>query len=408
MRILCQNCATPNPGSQALCVRCRAQLHIVTIPRRHRHLFAEPDGIEEHILERISTLETELEKLRARNDRLLDLVHRQANASFNDRALLDAVVSLLEEHSGLDTDAVELRWRQLVDRYSEELDERDRLEERSREISLAYGGTDRPSFDRLVDDGMQLVLGGDERRGVRRLEKALLLDPANGPLGKFLGEHFFFAGRPSLARHYLERAASNEPRNTHVALMLGVVCGDDGETESARLHFERALALRKDSFLAHYGLGRLHAVEGRFREALVHFKRALTLSPSAEMHYLVGRIYLEQERVDVAERHLRKAVDLDPTFDQALYHLGLILMRQSDVTRARELFLAAAEVNPDERRYRTAISAKSAKRLVSLPVFGPGRIAKRRSITNGDARFTLLVMQTLADDAFGSLPGAGK
>ena len=391
---------------RSTCARCKAPLHIVTIPRRHEHLFSEPDGIEEHLLERISTLETEIEKVRLRNDRLLDLIHRQANASFNDRALLDAVVSLLEEHTGLDTDEVEVRWRQLVDRYSEELDERDRIEERSREISLAYGGSDRGSFDRLVDDGMQMVLGGDERRGVRRLEKALLLDPTNGPLGKFLGEHFFFMGRRSLARHYLERAASKEPRNTHVALMLGVVYGDDGETESARLHFERALSVRKDSFLAHYGLGRLHAVEGRYREALVHFKRALSLSPSAEMHYLVGRTYLEQERLDVAERHLRKAVDLDPTFDQALYHLGLIHLRQSDVDRAREFFLAASEMNPDERRYRTALSAKTAKRLVSLPVFGPGRIPRKRSITNGDARFTMLVMRTLADDAFGEMPGA--
>jgi tetratricopeptide (TPR) repeat protein len=124
------------------------------------------------------------------------------------------------------------------------------------------------------------------------------------------------------------------------------------------------------------------------------------------MHYLVGRTYLEQERLDVAERHLRKAVDLDPSFDQALYHLGLIHLRQSDVDRAREFFQAASEVNPDERRYRTALSAKTAKRLVLLQVFGPGRITRKRSITNGDARFTMLVMRTLADDAFGDMPVA--
>lgn len=384
------------------CEQCRSPLHIITIPKRHEHLFAEPDGIEEHLLERISSLETEVDKLRQRNGQLLDLVHRQANASFSDRALLDAVVSLLEERAGVNTDDVESRWRELVDRYSEELDERDRLEERSREILVAFSGTDRPSFDRLVDDGMQLVISGDERRGVRQLEKALELDPANAPLGRFLGEHFFFMGRRSLARHYLERAATREPRNALLALMLGVVCGDDGETESARLYFERALAVRKDSFLAHYGLGRLHAVEGRYREALVHFKRALSLAPSAEMHYLVGRTYLEQGRTDFGERHLRKAVDLDPTFDPALYHLGLIYMQQSDVPRARELFRAATEANPEERRYRTALAAKTAKRLVALPVFGAGRLARKRSITTGDARFTMLVMQTLADDAFGT------
>jgi tetratricopeptide (TPR) repeat protein len=143
----------------------------------------------------------------------------------------------------------------------------------------------------------------------------------------------------------------------------------------------------------------LHAVEGHYEQALVHFKRALTLSPSAEMHYLVGRTYLLQERSDVAERHLRKAVDLDPSFDAALYHLGLIYLDKDDVRRAHECFRAASEVNPEERRYKAALAAKTPKGLGALPVFGVGRITRKHSITSGDARFTALLMQNLANDA---------
>lgn len=361
--------------------------------------YEEPDGIEEHLLERISALETETARLRQQNERLLDLIHRQATTSFHDHALLDAVVSVLEERGGVPSGLVQQRWRELIERYTEELDERERCEERSKEILDAYVGEDLPGFERLVQEGTELMLDGEVRRGVRKFEKALLLDPANGPLGLFLGEHFFFDGRRTLARHYLEQASSLAPDNAVAALMLGVLCGDEGETDSAREYFERALRLRKNSFVAHYGLGRLHAVEGRFEQALVHFKRALTLSPSAEMHYLVGRTYLLQERSDVAERHLRKAIDLDPSYDAALYHLGLIYLDRDDVRRARECFRAASEVNPEERRYKAALTAKTPKGLGALPVFGVGRLTRKHSITSGDARFTTLLMQNLANDA---------
>ena len=70
--------------------------------------------------------------------------------------------------------------------------------------------------------------------------------------------------------------------------------------------------------------------EGKLREAISHFKRALTLKPTPEMYYLVGRAYLEDGRTDIALRHLRSCVELDPRFDAALYHLGLIYLRQDE------------------------------------------------------------------------------
>jgi tetratricopeptide (TPR) repeat protein len=404
--IYCQRCATLNPIDRSHCARCGTPLLILSSVRGLPAGYEEPEGIEEHLLERISALETESSRLRQQNERLLDLIHRQATTSFHDHALLDAVVSVLEERGGVPPGQVQTRWRELIDRYTEELDERERCEERAREILDAYVGDDVLAFERLVSEGTELILDGNTRRGIRRFEKALLLDPANIPLGLYLGEHFFFDGRRTLARHYLEQAVSAAPDNAIAALMLGVLCGDEGETESARAHFEHALRLRKNSFVAHYGLGRLHAVEGRFEQALIHFKRALTLSPSAEMHYLVGRTYLAQERSDVAERHLRKAVDLDPSFDAALYHLGLIYLGQDDVRRARECFRAASEANPEERRYKAALTAKTAKGLVALPVFGAGRITRKHSITSGDARFTMLLMQNLANDAINAGHGA--
>jgi tetratricopeptide (TPR) repeat protein len=391
-----------NPIDRSNCARCGTPLLIVSPTRSLDPIFEDSDGLEEHLLERISSLETEVIKLRVQNDRLLDLLHRQATASFNDHALLNAIVDVLEDHGSVRPGQVESRWFELLEQYNEEIDERERIEERVNEILGAYSGDEPAAFSRLVDEGLQLLLEGDVRRGLRRFERAQRLDPTNVPLGVLLGEYFFFDGKRTLARHYLESVAGTDKVGATASLMLGVLCGDDGEPEEARAHFEHALELRNDSFVAHYGLGRLDAVEGRFREALDHFKRALSISPSAEMHYLVGRTYLEQERADRAERHLRKAVEIDPQFDAALYHLGLIYLDRSDVSRAREYFRLASEVRPEERRYKAALAAETSKGLVALPVFGPGRVTRKQSMTSGDARFTTLLMQSLADDVMGS------
>lgn len=404
--IYCQRCATLNSIDRSHCARCGTPLLIVSAARGIPAGYEEPDGIEEHLLERISTLETDLTRLRQQNERLLDLIHRQATTTFHDHALLDAIVSVLEERGGVPPGQVQLRWQELVEQYTEELDERERFDERMREIVAAFSGREIDQFERLVAEGLEMLLDGARRRGIRRLEKALALDPDNAPLGGFIGEFFFFEGRRTLARHYLEQAVESGPNNPVMATMLGVLCGDEGEMDSARAHFENALELRGDSFVAHYGLGRIYAVEGRFGQALTHFKRALSLNPSPEMHYLVGRAYLAQERSDVAERHLRKAVDLDPNFDAAQYHLGLIYLEQSDVRRARECFRAAFEVKPGERRYKAALTARSAKRLGALPVFGPSRLTRKQSITSGDARFSMLLMQNLANDALAHGHGA--
>lgn len=405
MTIHCQQCTARNSSLYSNCVRCGAPLHIFAPPVGNiDDPFPHAESLEEHLLERISALEIEASRLRQQNERLLELMHRQATTTFNDHALLDALIGVLEDRGSVRRTQIEHRFRKLIEQYAEEVDERQRIDARKQEILDAFDGTEGARFGLLVDDGIDMLADGNPRRGIRKLQKAQSLDPANQPLSLFLGEYHFFNGRRSQARQYLERSVALDPGNAIAVMMLGVVCTDAGEAESAKEYFTRALALRQDSFVAHYGLGRLLAAEGRYREALSHLKRALTLSPSAEMHYLVGRTYLEDGRVVSAERHLRKAIVLDPFFDPALYHLGLIYLDRSDVNRAREYFRAASEVRPEERRYQTALTAKNSKSLSALPVFDGMGGEQNPSLSDGDERFSSLVMQFLAIDAFG--PGS--
>ena len=146
--------------------------------------------------------------------RYVDILHRQATSSFYDHALIDAVVGVLEDRGGVARGQVETRWRELIDQYNDEIDERERFEERTREILAAFAGADLSQFSSLIREGTSMMLDGKARPGARRLEKAYSLDPKNGPLGLLLGEHFFFVGRRAPARRYLEQAVASNPSNT--------------------------------------------------------------------------------------------------------------------------------------------------------------------------------------------------
>src|SRR5262249_35876483 len=273
----------------------------------------------------------------------------------------------------------------------------EQLEHRVEHMLRSFKGENFDLFARLLDTGVDLFVESKPKRGIRYFEKALLLDPSNKQLACFIGEHFFRITKLVLARAYLERAVDSEAENYLALLMLGVICGDDGDLDSAKWHLSRALKIKKNSFTAHYGLGRILVSEGKLHEAILHLKRALRLKPTAEMYYIVGRAYLDEGRNEIAVRHLRRCVEMDPKFDAALYHLGLIYLRQDDLTLAQEHFRAAYELNPGEARYRSALRARKAGQLAPLPVFGRTAVASRKVVTSGDERLLELLRSDLLE-----------
>ncbi len=399
--IFCQRCTHPNPYNRETCAECGMRLMIITNTRTAAayggvESMLRPT-IEEHLLERISALETELERAHDRLELMLDLLHRQATSGLYDHAMLDALVEHLSERGAVEGGKLETLWRDRVAEHYEEASEQEQFEKRIERMLGGFNGDNFDLFARLLDTGADLFIEGNPKRGIRYFEKALLLDPMNKTLAFFIGEHFFRINKPVLARAYLERAVDSEADNYLALLMLGVICGDDGDLDSAKWHLSRALKIKKNSFTAHYGLGRILVSEGKVHEALTHLKRALRLKPTPEMYYLVGRAYLEDGRTDIAVRHLRRCIEMDPKFDAALYHLGLIYLRQENLLLAQEHFRAAYEINPRESRYRTALRARKAGQLAPLPVFGRTAVANRKVVTSGDVRLVELLRSDLLE-----------
>ncbi len=399
--IICQKCTHKNPFDRNTCIRCGTRLMLITNTRAAAAYGGAESllrpSIEEHLLERISALETALMRTQDRLEIMLELLHRQATSGLYDHAMIDALVEHLSERGAVEGGQLETLWRDRVAEHYEEASEKERFENLLELMLGEFGGDNLDLFARLLDTGADLFLEGNPKRGIRYFEKALVIDPANAILSFFIGEHFFRMNKPALSQIYLEQAVGKEPSNHMAMLMLGVICGDNGELDSAKEYLTGALKFKKNSFTAHYGLGRIFASEGKMGEAITHLKQALRLKPTPEMYYLVGRAYLEYGRAEIAMRHLRRCIDLDPKFDAALYHLGLIYLKQNELLLAQEHFQAAHDLNPREPRYRVALRTRKAGRLAPLPVFGRAAVSNRKVVTNGDVRLVELLRSDLLD-----------
>jgi tetratricopeptide (TPR) repeat protein len=396
----CQKCLAANPFGRELCVRCGTRLMLVVEPPTMRYE-ADPSNVsyEEHLLERVSALENRLARITDRIEQVLDLLLKQARNFYFDHVLIESLVSLLSETGTIEPDKLDDLWRERCEREAAEQEQDHRLEQLRAEIMSCYRGCGQAAvvaFGRHVDVGLELIGKGEDKRGIRELERAAALAPDNAPLLSFIGEHFFRSGKTTLARDYLARAFESAPDDFRICLLLGLACGDEGEAERAKQLLGNAARCGGASFAAHYGLGRLLAAEQRWAAALAEFKRALAARPSPEAHYVVGCVYYQLGRDRMAARHLRKAIEMDAEYAAAFYMLGLVFLRTGETERAREAFNSASAADASEPRYRTALKrlldADDAPPLPPL-LGGAARAVGRRLVTSGDRRLAEAVRE---------------
>ena len=392
----CQKCLAANPLGQDFCARCGTRLMIVVEPpaSRYEALDAGASG-EEHLLERISTLENHLARMTERLERGLDLLLRQAQNSYFDRALVKALVALLSEDGIVEGARLEKLWNDRCQKDAEEQEESTRREELRIKILSNYRGQDRAAFEQLINEGFLFIEDTQLARGIRVLQRAAESARGNAPLLGFLGEHFFKAGKTRRAQDYLARAYEIAPDDIRVSLLLGLTCGDEGETERAKDLLNSATRLGGSSFAAHYGLGRLFIAEQNWPKAVREFKRALATRPSPEAHYALGCLYYQLCRDSLAARHLRKATEMDAAYGEAFYLLGLTYRRCGQENLALEALAKAGKLE----QFRNATNKRALNDLPEVaPLFKLSAANSRRLITGSDRR----VAEALRQDALSS------
>jgi tetratricopeptide (TPR) repeat protein len=348
---------------------------------------------DEHLLERVSALENRLARMTEQLERGVNLILRQTRNAYLNHTLLESLISALHESGAIDEKNVYLMWSERCQREARDQNENERREQLRVKFITSYQGAERVAFEQLINEGVGLFVEEESARGIRLLERAAALSPDNAPLLSFIGEHFFRAGKMTLAHHYLACAFEAAPDDYTTCLLLGLACGDEGEAERAKELLTSAARRGGASFAAHYGLGRLLAAEQRWLDALGEFKRALAARPSPEAHYVVGCVYYQLGRDRMAARHLRKAIEMDGEYAAAFYMLGLTYLRAGEGERAIEFLSAACAA--DEPHYGAPVQRllRSKQAPLTPPLFGTARQASKRLVSSGDRRLAEAVRE---------------
>ncbi|HZE72286.1 MAG TPA: tetratricopeptide repeat protein [Pyrinomonadaceae bacterium] len=387
----CQKCLAANPLGQDFCARCGTRLMIIVEPPAARYETGEaPPSTDEHLLERISSLENKFSRLTEKLERGLDLLLRQAQNSYFDRALVKALIGLLTEDGLVKSERLEQLWNDRCQKDAAEQEESARRDALRLRILGTSRGEENEEFEKLISEGFLLIEDKQVERGIRSLQRAADLAPANQLLLSYLGEHYFRTGKTRIARSYLSRAHEAVPGDVRLALLLGLTCADEGDPERAKELLNSTTRLGGSSFAAHYGLGRLFAAEENWRQALREFKRALTSRPSPEAHYVLGCLYYQLGRDPLALRHLHKAIEMDSSYGEAFYLSALIYKRTGQEDLARQAFEQVAltdYVKPARRRRALERSLEP-----TFDIFIP---RTKKLVTGGNLRLA----RTLREDA---------
>ena len=401
-KIFCQRCKSPNELGEDACGQCGTRLMLLVEPTGARfESRGTGGGMEEHLLERVTAIETHISRVIDKLEKMAELMLKQSRSAFFDHELLDTLIDVLGESGAISRQRLAELWRERRKKEpgEAEAEKRPRVEGIIEVVLEHYAGDEREQFARLVRDGFGEIEEGHLVAGLRQLERAAALAPGNGPLNHFLGVQLYRKGRTAPARDYFERALASDKDNGWLHLLLGLTCGDEGEAERARSLLKDSVILGGPTFAAHYALGRLAAAESNWKVALSEFKLAQAKRPGPEAHYLLGLVNFNLGRNKTAVRELKKAVGLDAGYAEALYMLGLVLLRLGERDEARPAFEAAAAARPGVQLYLDACENPEAS--VAPALFERKGRGRRRLLTGGDERLAATLREDALDQASG-------
>ena len=353
--IHCQNCTTRNALDRDFCWKCGSKL---LVPSGAASFDSAIPFMDEHILERISSLEYTINTLSKRVDSIMETVERVAASNFIDHTMIETLTDSLES-AGINLKNLEAEWRRRIDSRILETEEVDRLGNRIQRILDAYRGSDRKQFALWMEKSYDLLVADRGLESIHFLKAAFEHEPANSELGLLLGEIYFQAQEYTNAKECVVQVLEAKPECFEATFLMGLIQHRKGSLREAQATLEHAIGLKKDSSAAHASLGSLLAEIGNNQLALKHLTTALKLKPSAPVHFLMGAVYYGAGQQKRAIEHLKKATKLDPQFGEAYYQLGLLCLEMNWLRKAQECFKTAQALNPRETRYRKRVRSFS-------------------------------------------------
>ncbi len=380
MSVLCQFCSATNPIGHERCRRCGHRLAVVsgvgedTMEATEEALMQAQEDLEEHLFERITTLEDSVRQLSkalaATAEHLAQLEHNLTVT----HAGVQALGGLLESQGILSRTEVVAGWERTVGRELLSRDLARRFADRTKRIlsHAAHSGHASPEF-RSRMKALDLALVEPDQESVRRLLGELVrLAPANDELWSFIGEASFEVGDLASARVAFSRVLALRGPHFESLVYLGTVASDLGDLDEAEHTLRQAHTMQPDSFLPLFTLGAVAVIRGDHAQALALINQAIERQETAQALYLASTCHLKLGHPGQAVTALRRALELKPDFKDARYQLGVACLRRGWRKLALSAFQEALELDPQSLQYRETV------RLLSLePRRGIGADAAR-------------------------------
>lgn len=393
----CQKCREKNELGEPTCRRCGTRLMLVVFPQSLKYdTNYVPTYYEDHLLERVTSLELRLSQVAERLATTLDLMLRQTKTAHSDHLLLETLIESLNTLGAVEKDKLTKNWRERVD--SDELKDKakNRREQLISNILAGHeGGARADLFAHLVAEGIKLLSENEEKQGLRTLERALLLSPKNIALLMFISESLFSADKFELAKSYLEKAKALSPKDSKILLLLAVIYADEGEIPQAKSLLNEISGDKNAAFCASYIRGMIAALENKWAEALAAFKETSAAKNLPATNYLLACAYFQLGRNKMASRHLQKAVEEDSNFADAWYMLSVIYGLGGENEKAREAIeLAWASKEAGAQCLEFLKRENQAVTQTALPFLRLKHL-KTRFLTSGSSRLTKLFHEEL-------------
>jgi tetratricopeptide (TPR) repeat protein len=405
--MFCQTCGAFNADENAeFCSRCKAKLLVVSGPRPAEEGESEgPDGVglDEHLLERISSLEEVVRREGEMLRTLFESLQRlEKSVSLAQSGIL-ALQETLEQRGVLSPGEATDRWQARSEKRLHAVETKDRLLDRRDRILAGFAGPDREGFFQKLREAEIAIVSLDSDRGLRQLEDAFRLDRGNADLGFFLAETYFAAGDLDRASLFLKKILAANPGHHDSLLYSGIVASESGEAKTAESFLRRAIEIKPEAFLSHFALGGLFARQARFEEAQRELLIARDIAPLTATRILLGQVERELGEIGKAIDEFEEAVKADPRSEEAHFQLGLAYLEKNRPGRALKEFQSSLEINPRRLEVQEAVRLLEREKWTGLPhVEGPAAADFKRAeecLANGRLRQALeLYRRALASE----------
>lgn len=361
--MLCQLCGVANSDGLEKCRSCGHKLLVVSGITRtdlepdENVLLEAQEQLDEHLLERITSLEEAIRKLGSAissvGDRLSQVEHSLAVA----HAGVENVANLLEEEGVVTRTEIADGWERTANRelIARDLARRFRIRE-GRILSFAqHGGHASEAFSRELSALEPAFFDRDLDALHRILADLGRMAPDNDELWSFIGEAAFSTGEPEIAESAFKRVLDLRGAHFETLVYLGNSAADLGHWDQALSALERAQIMAPESFLPDFALGGIELRRGNLRRAIGHLEASVAREELPQSLYLLGTCRLQLGESGRAITALKRAVELDPSFEEAIDHLGAAYLRRGWNKLALETFQRLERLDPQRLRYRETV-----------------------------------------------------